>query len=287
MTPTASGPDLTTQGSSVPGQNAWGGPALALEGVTVDFGGLRAVDGLDLTAETGAITGLIGPNGAGKTTTFNACSGFVRPTAGAVRLHGRDVTGLDVAARARLGLGRTFQRMELFGSMTVHDNVQLGRESATAGRNPLRQLRPRRAERLVAPQAATDALQRCGIAALADRSIGSLSTGQRRLVELARVVAGEFSVLLLDEPSSGLDEHETEAFGALLLDLLAERDLAILLVEHDLPLVLGICSRIHVVDFGRLLLAGSPAEVRASAVVRAAYLGTDDAVLTGAAGGTS
>jgi ABC-type branched-subunit amino acid transport system ATPase component len=262
-------------------------PALALDGVTVDFGGLRAVDDLDLTAEAGAITGLIGPNGAGKTTTFNACSGFVRPTTGTVRLHGRDVTDLDVAARARLGLGRTFQRMELFGSMTVHENVQLGRESAAAGRHPLRQLRPRRAERDVAPRAATDALHRCGIGTLADRSIGSLSTGQRRLVELARVVAGEFTVLLLDEPSSGLDEHETEAFGALLLDLLAERGLAILLVEHDLPLVLGICSRIHVVDFGRLLLAGTPTEVRSSDIVRAAYLGTDDAALAAAAGGTS
>jgi ABC-type branched-subunit amino acid transport system ATPase component len=247
--------------------------ALACEGLTVDFGGLRAVDGLDLSAETGEITGLIGPNGAGKTTTFDVCSGFTRPTAGTVRLHGRDVSHLDTAGRARLGLGRTFQRMELFGSMTVRENVQLGQEAADAGRNPLRQLRPRRADRHRAGAAADAALERCGIAALGDRSIGSLPTGQRRLVELARVVAGPFSVLLLDEPSSGLDEHETEAFGALLQDLVAERGLAVLLVEHDLPLVLGICARIHVVDFGRLLLAGTPEEVRASDEVQAAYLG--------------
>jgi ABC-type branched-subunit amino acid transport system ATPase component len=253
--------------------------ALAIEGLTVDFGGLRAVDGLEITAATGEITGLIGPNGAGKTTTFNACSGFVRPTAGSIRLLGRDVSRLDVAARARAGLGRTFQRMELFGSMPVRENVALGHEAAAAGRSPLRQLRPRRADRHLATEAAHDALGRCGIAHLADRSIGSLSTGQRRLVELARVVAGSFRVLLLDEPSSGLDEHETDAFGALLLDLVAERDLAILLVEHDLPLVLGICARVHVVDFGRLLLAGSPDEVRASDQVRAAYLGAADGTL--------
>jgi ABC-type branched-subunit amino acid transport system ATPase component len=254
------------------------GPALALEGLTVDFGGLRAVDGLDLSAEPGAITGLIGPNGAGKTTTFNACCGFVRPTAGRVLLHGEDVSRLDVAARARLGLGRTFQRMELFGSMTVRENVELGRESAEAGRNPWRQLRPSRRERDVARRAAADALARCGIGELAERSIASLSTGQRRLVELARVVAGRFTVLLLDEPSSGLDERETAAFGALLQELVAERGMAVLLVEHDLPLVLGICERIHVVDFGRLLLAGAPEEVRASEVVRAAYLGADAGV---------
>ena len=258
-------------------------PALAIEGLTVDFGGLRAVEGLDLAAAAGQITGLIGPNGAGKTTTFNACSGFVRPTSGTIRLLGRDASGLDVAARARAGLGRTFQRMELFASMPVRENVELGHEAAAAGRNPMRQLRPRRADRHLAAEAATDALARCGIAHLADRSIGSLSTGQRRLVELARVVAGSFRVLLLDEPSSGLDEHETDAFAALLLELAAERDLAILLVEHDLPLVLGVCSRVHVVDFGKLLEVGSPEEIRASDRVRAAYLGADDDALAAGA----
>jgi ABC-type branched-subunit amino acid transport system ATPase component len=256
-------------------------PALEVRGLTVDFGGLRAVDHLDLTVRAAEITGLIGPNGAGKTTTFNACSGFVRPTDGAVRLHGHDITSVGVAGRARLGLGRTFQRIDLFGSMTVRENVQLGPESAAAGRSPLRLLRPRRGEQAAIARAGTEAMARCGIDHLADRAIGSLSTGQRRLVELARVVAGPFSVLLLDEPSSGLDERETEAFAGLLVDLVAERDLAILLVEHDLPLVLGICARVHVVDFGRLLLAGSPAEVRASAAVRAAYLGADDPVLVG------
>jgi ABC-type branched-subunit amino acid transport system ATPase component len=250
--------------------------ALAIEGLTVDFGGLRAVDGLDLTAAAGEITGLIGPNGAGKTTTFNACSGFVRPSAGTIQLLGRDVGGLDVAARARAGLGRTFQRMELFGSMPVRENVELGVEAAAAGRNPLRQLRPRRAERHLAAQAADDALARCGIADLADRSIASLSTGQRRLVELARVVAGSFRVLLLDEPSSGLDEHETDAFAELLLELAAERDLAVLLVEHDLPLVLGVCSLVHVVDFGKLLEVGTPEQIRSSDRVRAAYLGAEE-----------
>ncbi len=251
--------------------------ALELEALTVDFGGLRAVDGLDLRAAPGAITGLIGPNGAGKTTTFNACSGFVRPTAGRVRLHGHDVTDADVATRARRGIGRTFQRMELFASMTVRENVELGPESAAAGRNPFRHLRPRRGERAAAEAAAQDAMDRCGVGELADRSIGSLSTGQRRLVELARVVAGPFTVLLLDEPSSGLDERETEGFAELLRALVDERGLTVLLVEHDLPLVLGLCDHIHVLDFGRLLFAGSPEEVRADEAVRAAYLGNVDA----------
>ena len=250
-------------------------PGLEVEGLSVSFGGIDAVNNLSLAASLGTITGLIGPNGAGKTTTFNACSGVLRPQAGQVRVLGRDVTHHGVSGRARLGLGRTFQRMELFGSMTVRENVALGREAAYAGRRPLRLVFERRAERVDTAEATAEALARCGIERLAAQPIGSLSTGQRRLVELARVSAGRFQVLLLDEPSSGLDEAETERFASVLVDLVRERGLCILLVEHDMDLVLGVASLIHVLEFGERIFSGTPRQVRSSAVVRQAYLGDE------------
>jgi ABC-type branched-subunit amino acid transport system ATPase component len=247
---------------------------LEVERLSVAYGGLRAVDDLSLDAPLGRITGLIGPNGAGKTTTFNACSGLVAPTAGRIRLLGQDVTHTGAASRARAGLGRTFQRMELFSSMTVQDNVALGRESAYAGRNPWRQLRGTVVQERETASATEAALELCGIGHLAGRRVGELSTGERRLVELARVVAGRFRLLLLDEPSSGLDHNESEAFGDVLLRLVADRNVAILIVEHDMGLALRICDRLFVLDFGRLLFTGGPDEVRGSEVVRDAYLGS-------------
>jgi ABC-type branched-subunit amino acid transport system ATPase component len=243
----------------------------------VRFGGLVAVDDVELQAPRGRITGLIGPNGAGKTTTFNACCGMQALAAGSVHFDGDDITSLSPQARARRGIGRTFQRMELFDSLSVADNVALGREAGFAGSNPLRQLIAGREERSAVAEATADALARCGIADLAHRSVGSLSTGQRRLVELARVLAGPFSMLLLDEPSSGLDGEETERFGAILLDVLSARDIGVLLVEHDMSLVMRICSYLYVLDFGQLIFEGTPEQVRASEVVRSAYLGTEAA----------
>jgi ABC-type branched-subunit amino acid transport system ATPase component len=247
---------------------------LEVDRLSVAYGGLRAVDDLTLEAPQGRITGLIGPNGAGKTTTFNACSGLVTPAAGRVRLCGIDVTRHGTAARARAGLGRTFQRMELFTSMTVRDNVALGREAGQAGRNPWRQLRASAEQAAQTAAATSAALELCGIGRLRDRRAGELSTGQRRLVELARVIAGRFRVLLLDEPSSGLDREETEAFGEVLERLVVERRVAVLLVEHDMSLALRICTRLYVLDFGRLLFTGDPRAVRTSEVVRDAYLGS-------------
>jgi ABC-type branched-subunit amino acid transport system ATPase component len=249
-------------------------PGLEVDGLSVAYGGLRAVDGLSLQAPLGRITGLIGPNGAGKTTTFNACSGLVVPTSGRVHLLGHDVTPMGAASRARAGLGRTFQRMELFSSMTVRDNVALGREAAYAGRNPWRQLRGSTVEERETASATDAALDLCGIGHLAGRRVGELSTGERRLVELARVVAGRFRVLLLDEPSSGLDHDESEEFGTVLLRLVADRNVGILIVEHDMELALRICARLFVLDFGKLLFAGSPDEIRTSQIVRDAYLGS-------------
>jgi ABC-type branched-subunit amino acid transport system ATPase component len=259
-----------------------GADGLEVEGLVVRYGGLVAVDGVSLHAPMGRITGLIGPNGAGKTTTFNACTGLQRPTAGTIRLDGRDVTHFSAPARAQLGLGRTFQRMELFESLPVAENVALGREARLAGSNPLRHLRGARAERTSVRDEAHAAMAQCGITELADRPVADLSTGQRRLVELARAVASGAALLLLDEPSSGLDKAETEAFGGILRRLVDQRGAGILLVEHDMALVMAVCAYIYVLDFGRLLFEGTPAKVSNSSEVRAAYLGSEAAAAIGA-----
>lgn len=260
---------------TIPAQRVSEG-ALAVEQVTVAFGGNIAVKEFSLTARTGVITGLIGPNGAGKTTTFNAASGLVRPRSGNVSIDGRSVTRTGVAARARKGLGRTFQRMELVDAMTVRDNVAIGWEGSRAAWNPFAHLVALPSEKR-AMRAATDAaIALCDLGSVVDTPVGTLSTGQRRLVELARCLAGPFRVLLLDEPSSGLDKVETARFAEILRRVVAERGVGILLVEHDMSLVMDVCEYIYVLDFGVPLLDGTPAMVRASAAVRAAYLGDDD-----------
>ncbi|HET6509071.1 MAG TPA: branched-chain amino acid ABC transporter permease/ATP-binding protein [Baekduia sp.] len=246
---------------------------LEVRGVTVRFGGVVAVDDVSLTVPQGRVTGLIGPNGAGKTTLFNAASGLRRPEEAQIVLNAHDVTRRGPAARARLGLGRTFQHAELFDSLTVFENVALGYEGSRAGGNPLTQLVTRRAERADTVRAAWSALELCGIAELADLRAGDLSTGRRRLVDLARCLAGPYNILLLDEPSSGLDVAESRAFGDVLERVVAERGVGILLVEHDMSLVMRLCEHIHVVDFGKEIFTGSPGEVRAAPVVRDAYLG--------------
>ena len=259
----------------VPRRTAASG-TLEVTGIRVQFGGIVAVDGVGLTARPGRVTGLVGPNGAGKTTTFNACSGLVRPRAGAIMLGGRDVTRRSPASRARRGLGRTFQRMELFDSMTVRENVELGVEAGLAGADPLWHVVSRPGQRRAVRRAAADALQLCGISEIAEEPSATLSTGQRRLVELARCLAGEHSILLLDEPSSGLDRSETAAFGRVLQDVVAERGLGVLLVEHDMSLVLEICDEVFVLDYGKPIFHGTPSEMSQSPLVHAAYLGALD-----------
>ena len=248
---------------------------LELTSITVRYGGHVAVNDVSLSAPAGAITGLIGPNGAGKTTLFNVASGLVKPAAGVLRLHGTDLSGLDPAARARSGLGRTFQKMELFDSLTVAENVSLGREAAQAGRRPWRHLAETGGEQRARREAADQAMTLAGIGDLAGRPVAALSTGQRRLVELARCLAGQFDMLLLDEPSSGLDAAETRRFGEVLARVAAERGAGILLVEHDMALVMTVCDYVHVLDFGTKIFEGTTEQAGASDIVRAAYLGTE------------
>lgn len=227
-----------------------------------------------MAVRQGLITGLIGPNGAGKSSSLNVCSGLVRPTSGEVLLNGRNVGRLGLASRARLGVGRTFQHMELFETLSVRENIASGREGALAGARVVGQVISRRRDRERIRTSVQDAAERCGLTSLLERQVGSLTTGQRRLVEFARCLAGPFDVLLLDEPSSGLSPHETDRFGEILREVVEERELAVLLVEHDMELVMSACDQIYVMDFGRLIFNGNPGEVRNSEIVRSAYLGS-------------
>lgn len=246
---------------------------LEVKDLTVRFGGLVALDEVSFRAEAGQITGIIGPNGAGKTTLFDACSGLNRRIGGEIWLHERRVDRQGPAVRARMGLGRTFQSMHLADSLTVSQNVALGTEAAMAGANPFSQVLARPGQGRAIEAAVAMALHECGISHLADLQVGALSTGQRRLVELARCLAGSFDLLLLDEPSSGLDAEETAQLGALLKRLRVERGCGILLVEHDMSLVMDVCSYIYVLDFGKLIFEGEREQVERSPIVREAYLG--------------
>jgi len=246
---------------------------LVVRDLSVRFGGVHAVNAVSLKAPVGKITGLIGPNGAGKTTTFNACSGLVRASSGQIVLHDTNVTREGPPRRARRGLGRTFQRTELFNSLTVRQNVAMGREASMAGANPLAQIFGSRHSHRLISQVVDEALELTGTTRISDAQAGVLPIGQRRLVELARELAGPFDMLLLDEPSSGLDGHETEQFGQVLQTVARERGCGILLVEHDMTLVREVCDYVYVLDFGQLIFEGTAEEMQNSAEVRAAYLG--------------
>ncbi|MCX6401947.1 MAG: ABC transporter ATP-binding protein [Propionibacteriales bacterium] len=248
---------------------------LEVEDVLVRFGGVTAVNRASFTAESGRITGLIGPNGAGKTTCFNVITGLQKPTQGRVRYRDRDITRWPVHRRAGHGIGRTFQRLEAFGSLSVRDNVRVAREIHGG---PLAWIRPAGRWGGRSLLEVEVLLDRVGISDYADERADSIPTGAARLLELARALACDPKLLLLDEPSSGLDETETDSFGALLSDL-ADEGAAILMVEHDMDLVMGVCDEIHVLDFGEIIASGAPADIRADSSVQRAYLGysPDDA----------
>ena len=230
--------------------------------VTVRFGGHEALRGVDLTAAAGEITGLIGPNGAGKTTLFNVLCGLQKPLRGEVLLAGRDITRLAPHRRARLGLARTFQRLETFTLLSVRENVLSGAE-----------FRRRWAGADESPGDTADRLlERLGLGDVAEERVDTLPTGRARLVELARALAARPRVLLLDEPSSGLDERETDELGEVLRSVV-DRDLGILLVEHDMAMVMSVCNRISVLDFGALIADGTPQEIQEDRLVQQAYLG--------------
>ena len=236
---------------------------LEVEQVSVSFGGVEALRLVDVDVAAGRAAGRNGPNGAGKTTLFNAICGLQSIERGRIRLDGRDIVGVPAHKRARLGIARTFQRLEVFGSMSVRDNIRVAAE-----------VRRRWTGRDGTPPAerTEQLLDRVGLRAVADDRVEALPTGLARLVEVGRALASEPTVLLLDEPSSGLDEDETDAFAELLEGLTGD-GLAVLLVEHDVELVMRVCGRVHVLDFGRVISAGTPDDVQRDPQVQAAYLG--------------
>jgi len=246
---------------------------LSARRITKQFSGITALDGVDLDVEEGERVGLIGPNGAGKTTFFNCILGYLTPEDGTVELAGEDVSRLSVHRRARRGIGRTFQRIELFPDSTVRDHLIIAdrtvgeRSGRFSGLMRLWDSTPEERARI------EETLELLGLRDLADEPIERLSLGQGRLVEVGRALMTMPRLLLLDEPSSGLDRSETAALAATLRQVQDERGFAILLVEHDIELVSTFTTRSYLLDFGRLLRSGSTSEIMASDEMRHAYLG--------------
>jgi branched-chain amino acid transport system ATP-binding protein len=265
------------------GQPAVDAPALEVRDVHVRFGGVDALAGVSLSVARGEIVGVIGPNGAGKTTLFDTISGFVRPDRGAVvlradaRATARDITRLAPHSRAVLGLGRSFQDGRLFPALTVRETIAVACERAVRVRNPVAAALhlPAVARSEATVQARVDELvDRLHLGPYADRFGHELSTGTRRIVDLACVLAHEPAVLLLDEPAAGVAQREAEALGPLLAEVRDSLDAAVLVVEHDLGVLADVADRIVALDRGRVVASGPPASVLHDPAVTQAYLGT-------------
>lgn len=233
--------------------------ALSVRALTVRYGGFTAVNDVALDVPVGAVVGLIGPNGAGKTTCFNAIGGYLKPYSGSVIVNGVQMTKSNPRAAWRAGIGRTFQRLELFWTLTVGDHIELARRLA---------LKQRRT-----PPPTAEILKILGIDGLEDRVVATLSLGSNRLVELARAIATGSSLILMDEPCSGLDHVETATLRTALTHMRTELSLSLLIVEHDMDFILSIADTILVLNYGKMIAKGTPAEIRASDDVRRAYLG--------------
>ncbi|MFF2773844.1 ABC transporter ATP-binding protein [Streptomyces sp. NPDC058052] len=239
-------------------------PLLHASGIGVRFGGVHALRDVSLSVRPGEICGLIGPNGAGKTTLFDVLSGMRRPDAGRIAYDGTDITRRSPVWRARHGIRRTFQRQQLFGQLTVADNLAVAQD----WRGGLRPVAPGHQRRAAA------VLQECGLDGLAATYAGGLPVGQARMVELARALADPPRVLLLDEPASGTTAEERLRLAAVVRRVAGEEGCAVLLVEHDVSFVMDLCSRVVVLDLGQVLAEGTPAEIHAHPAVREAYLGS-------------
>jgi branched-chain amino acid transport system ATP-binding protein len=249
---------------------------LTVRGLTKSFGGTLAVTGVDLDLSTGESVGLVGPNGAGKTTLFDCIFGQLRPDAGTIELDGRDIGGLSTWRRARLGIARTYQRLEVFPDLTVRDHLLVALEaSRTARRGRLWRDLLGLSEPSREDLAAVDSvLEAVDLLDVADTPVAALGLGTCRIVELARSVVAQPRILLADEPSSGLDERETGELAHLLRSLQVERSMGVLLVEHDLGMVEAVVDRVIVMDLGCVVASGSFHEVMRSPAVERAYLGS-------------
>lgn len=268
---------MTRSVSRVPSLRESPPDALVLTEVTVRFGGVSALNHVSFGVPSGQLCGLIGANGAGKTTLFDVISGLQAPYSGSVALHGADVTNWSVQRRARFGLRRTFQRVQVFGWLSVEDNLLVASEWRGGGGGVLADLvgLPSRGtyerERRVKAEIV---LERCGLIDIRHRSAASLPIGAARLVELARALMDDPTVLLFDEPASGLDSAEAERFGDLVTEIAENHEAAILLVEHDVGFVMERCHRVVVLHLGEVLADDTPEHVRKDPMVLSAYLGT-------------
>ncbi len=254
-------------------------PQLRLDGITVRFGGITALDDVSFDAHAGEVLGIIGPNGAGKTTLFDVVSGVRSPNNGRVVLSGGDLTRVSAAGRARRGLRRTFQRVQTFGWLSVEDNVLAALEWRGGGGGFLADLvySPTRRRRERARRARVEeVLDRCGLLPVRKELAGSLPIGVARMVEFARAVVDPPSLLLLDEPASGLDETEIARLGAEIQAVRAESGSAVLLVEHNAGFVMEQSDRVVVLNLGQVLAEGAPGEIQRDQAVRDAYLGEQD-----------
>jgi branched-chain amino acid transport system ATP-binding protein len=249
---------------------------LAVEGVTVRFGGVTALDSVRFQMAPREICGLIGPNGAGKTTLFNCISRLYEPSAGDIRFEGRALSGVARHEIARLGIARTFQNLALFATMSVRENVRVGAHAVARGgflANALSFPVARQAEKEIAALADV-MISECQLGPVADRLVGELAFGVKKRVELARALAVSPKLLLLDEPAAGLNHEEVDALAGEIVDIRDRRGVAILLVEHHMNLVMRISDRVVALDFGKLIANGTPAEVRTNPEVVLAYLGS-------------
>lgn len=248
---------------------------LTVRGLEKRFGGIRALAGYDVAVRSGELLGLIGPNGAGKTTVFNLLSGVLKPTAGRILLGGRDITGRRPDQSARLGISRTFQNIRLFHDLSVEDNIKVALHMRLGrGFWPTLLGLPaqRRSERDMDGRA-MEFLSQLGLSGLKNERAGNLPYGLQRRVEIARALAAEPRLLLLDEPAAGMNPHETEELVEIIRDIHRRLNLAIFLVEHDMSVVMAVSERIQVLDQGRVLAEGPPEAIRNDPAVISAYLG--------------
>jgi branched-chain amino acid transport system ATP-binding protein len=250
-----------------------------LEGIEITkrYVGLVANDEVGLEVRAGEVVGLIGPNGAGKTTLFDCITGFTPLTSGRVVLDEEDVTDLPPARRAELGMARTFQQAKLFNHLTVAENILLGRHRHYRARAWQSALGLGGAAEREATAAARDVATECGLAEVLEAPVGDLPYGTQRMVEVARALATEPTILLLDEPGAGMDSNESAYFGQLIRRIHDQRQLSMLIIEHDVALVAAVSDRVYVLDFGRMIMEGTADEVRRDQRVRDAYLGSSAA----------